>query len=71
MVLEQEQRACFPEFCFTPCFSLDPERVCLGPEGSWSRAMVAGVALSQTVQMAETVNQMAERVSNALDIFYW
>ena len=30
--------------------------------------MVAGVALSQTVQMAETVNQMAERVSNALNV---
>ena len=28
----------------------------------------ARIAFSQTVQMAETVNQLAERVSNALDI---
>ena len=31
-------------------------------------ATAVRVALSQTVQMAETVNQLAERVSNALDI---
>ena len=31
-------------------------------------ATAARVALSQTVQMTETVNQMTERVSNALDI---
>ena len=31
-------------------------------------ATADGFALSQTVQRAETVNQQAERVSNALDI---
>lgn len=35
---------------------------------SVTAATAAGIVLSQTVQMAETVNQLAEGVSNALDI---
>ena len=54
-----EQQACFPEFRSTPCTSLDPERMQLGLEGSWSRALLGGCG-GRHIASAQSVPSLAD-----------